>query len=117
MKPDLRYSSLVYDIVLFTYSLHVFSKQLWHDVKDFFVRMFDPNISPGAKDYYAVMLFFDLLCFLTIVFGVNSFGVSKYVTVLIVYRIRLFFNNLVPYDYVVGSLVSMHVYLCMCLLI
>ena len=54
-----------------------FSKQLWHDVKDFFVRMFDPNKSQGAKDYYAVMLFFDLLCFLTIVFGVNSFGVSK----------------------------------------
>ena len=39
--------------------------------------MFDPNKSQGAKDYYAVMLFFDLLCFLTIVFGVNSFGVSK----------------------------------------
>ena len=61
------------------YSSHVFSKQLWHDVKDFFVRMFDPDISQGAKDYYAVMLFFDLLCFLTI--GVNSFGVNEYMCI------------------------------------
>ena len=52
------------------------SKQLWHDTKDFFTRLFDPNISQGAKDYYAIMLFFDILCFLTIVAGVNSFGVS-----------------------------------------
>lgn len=45
-------------------------------MKDFFRRLFDPNISQGAKDYYAAMLFFDILCFLTIAAGVNSFGVS-----------------------------------------
>ena len=45
-------------------------------MKDFFTRLFDPNVSQGAKDYYAVMLFFDILCFLTIAAGINSFGVS-----------------------------------------
>ena len=56
--------------------MYVFSWQLWLDVKDFFRRLFDPNVSQGAKDYYAAMLFFDILCFLTIAAGVNSFGVS-----------------------------------------
>ena len=55
---------------------NICSWQLWHDVKEFFHRLFDPNISQGAKDYYAAMLFFDIICFLTIAAGANSFGVS-----------------------------------------
>ena len=54
----------------------VCSRQLWRDVKDFFTRLFDPDISQGAKDYYTAMFIFDILCFITIVAGVNSFGVS-----------------------------------------
>ena len=60
----------------YTFIWTVYSSQLWRDVKDFFCRLFDPNISQGAKDYYAAMLFFDILCFITIAAGVNSFGVS-----------------------------------------
>ena len=30
----------------------------------------------GGRDYYTIMLFFDLLVFVTIVFGASSFGVS-----------------------------------------
>jgi len=45
-------------------------------VKIFFKTLVDPDISLGAQDYYVVMLFFDLLCFITLVLGANSFGVS-----------------------------------------
>ena len=51
-------------------------KKIWYNVKRFFSRLLNPDISLGARDYYVPMLFFDILCFLTIVFGVASFGVS-----------------------------------------
>ena len=46
------------------------------DTKLFYFRLLSPNISRGATDYYVMMLFFDVLCMITIVFGVSSFGVS-----------------------------------------
>ena len=51
-------------------------KKIWYNVKRFFSRLLNPDISLGARDYYVPMLFFDILCFLTIIFGVASFGVS-----------------------------------------
>ena len=51
-------------------------KKIWYNVKRFFSRLLNPDITLGARDYYVPMLFFDILCFLTIVFGVASFGVS-----------------------------------------
>ena len=45
------------------------------DVKQFYSRLLNPDISQGAADYYVIMLFFDVLCLVTIVFGVSSFGV------------------------------------------
>jgi len=46
-------------------------------VKQYFKTLVNPDISLGAQDYYVVMLFFDLLCFITLVLGANSFGVSS----------------------------------------
>ena len=44
-------------------------------VKKFIARLLNPDVSLGAADYYALMLSFDILCFLTIIFGYSSFGV------------------------------------------
>ena len=45
--------------------------------KEFVVRLFDSDTTvQGAHDYYVIMLVFDILCFVTIVLGVSSFGVS-----------------------------------------
>ena len=52
------------------------SKQIWYDVKRFVSRLLSPDITLGAADYYVAMVFFDILCFLTIIFGFSSFGVS-----------------------------------------
>ena len=52
------------------------SSEVISDVKEFVKRLVDPNVSLGARDFYVPMLFFDILCFLTIAFGVSSFGVS-----------------------------------------
>ena len=52
------------------------SLAFWQSAKTFFRRLLSSELSQGARDYYTAMLFFDILCFLTIVFGVNSFGVS-----------------------------------------
>jgi hypothetical protein len=46
------------------------------DTKLFYFRLLSPNISRGATDYYVMMLVFDVLCMITIVFGVSSFGVG-----------------------------------------
>ena len=43
-------------------------------MKMFFKTLVDPNISLGAQDYYVVMLFFDLLCFITLVLGQTLSG-------------------------------------------
>ncbi len=66
-----------------TYSLHAptphaptSSVILWNSVVKFFRRLLSPDISQGSRDYYTTMVFLDILCFFTIVFGVNSFGVS-----------------------------------------
>ena len=45
-------------------------------MKRFYSRLLNPDISLGASDYYVIMLFFDVLCLITIVFGISSFGVS-----------------------------------------
>lgn len=45
-------------------------------MKRFYSRLLNPDISLGASDYYVIMLFFDVLCLITIVGGVSSFGVS-----------------------------------------
>ena len=47
-------------------------------LKLFFSRLLNPDISQGAHDYYVSMLFFDVLCLITIVLGVSSFGVSLF---------------------------------------
>ena len=49
------------------------------DFKAFFTHLISSDSSRGARggrDYYTIMLFFDLLVFVTIVFGASSFGVS-----------------------------------------
>ena len=61
---------------LCSFMVYSYSVALWYDFKRFFSRLLSPDISQGASDYYVVMLFFDTLCLLTIVFGVSSFGVS-----------------------------------------
>jgi hypothetical protein len=53
-----------------------FLARVKNDVKLFYGRLLSPDISQGAADYYVIMLFFDVLCFITIVFGVSSFGVG-----------------------------------------
>ncbi|KAL5459800.1 hypothetical protein EMCRGX_G033176 [Ephydatia muelleri] len=53
--------------------------QLLVDFKAFFTHLISSDSSRGARggrDYYTIMLFFDLLVFVTIVFGASSFGVS-----------------------------------------
>ena len=60
---------------------HTHSLAFWQSAKTFFCRLLSPELSQGTRDYYTAMLFFDILCFLTIVFGVNSFGVSVCVCV------------------------------------
>lgn len=59
-----------------SFMVYPYSVTLWYDFKRFFSRLLSPDVSQGASDYYVVMLFFDTLCLLTIVFGVSSFGVS-----------------------------------------
>ena len=59
------------------------SKQIWYDVKRFVSRLVNPEITLGAADYYVLMLLFDTLCLLTIIFGFSSFGVSSTSTSLI----------------------------------
>ena len=44
-------------------------------MKRFLSRLLNPEISQGGTDYYVMMLFFDILCFVTIVLGVSSFDV------------------------------------------
>ena len=46
-------------------------------------ELFDKNsgVSPVGKDYYTIMLCFDILTFITIVFGASSFGVSALLVV------------------------------------
>ena len=61
-------------------SLH-FRNRLKRDTKLFFSRLLNPDISHGAADYYVIMLFFDVLCFITIIFGISSFGVSCHLCV------------------------------------
>ena len=53
--------------------------ELWEDFKAFLShlnRSSNMRALRGGKDYYTIMLFFDLLVFITIVFGASSFGVS-----------------------------------------
>eukprot|EP00731_Ephydatia_muelleri_P035618 Em0141g9a len=53
--------------------------QLLVDFKAFFTHLISSDSSRGARggrDYYTIMLFFDLLVFVTIVFGASSFGIS-----------------------------------------
>ena len=38
----------------------------------------DSGVSAAGKDYYTIMLVFDVLAFMTIVFGASSFGVSAF---------------------------------------
>lgn len=47
------------------------------EVRLFYSRLLNPDISFGASDYYVVMMFFDVLCLITIICGVSSFGVSS----------------------------------------
>lgn len=58
-------------------------KQVWFYMKEFVSRLLNPDVSLGASDYYVPMLFFDILCLLTMVFGVSSFGVGYLVNTLI----------------------------------
>jgi hypothetical protein len=54
-----------------------FLNRLKSGLKLFFSRLLNPDISQGAHDYYVSMLFFDVLCLITIVLGVSSFGVGS----------------------------------------
>lgn len=56
---------------------------MWFYIKEFVSRLLNPDVSLGASDYYVPMLFFDILCLLTMVFGVSSFGVGYLVNTLI----------------------------------
>ena len=56
---------------------HYYSFRVKNGVKVFYSRLLNPDISQGASDYYVIMLIFDVLCLITIVFGVSSFGVSN----------------------------------------
>lgn len=56
-----------------------FRWQVWYDVKLFVRRLLNPEITLGNKDFYVIMVVFDALCFVTIVLGFASFGVSCYV--------------------------------------
>ena len=62
------------------------------DTKRFYSRLLSPEISQGAADYYVIMLFFDVLCFITIIFGISSFGVS------LITQCKLYF--IVRYKYI-----------------
>ena len=58
------------------FHLNFLRDRIKKDTKLFYFRLLSPNISRGATDYYVMMLVFDVLCMITIVFGVSSFGVS-----------------------------------------
>lgn len=53
-----------------------FSSDVFKAAKLFAKHLVDADFTLGTRDYYVTMLIFDILCFFTIIFGVNSFGVS-----------------------------------------
>lgn len=52
------------------------SKKFYKTVKQFFKQVIENISVAGRKDYYMGMLTYDVLCFLTIVFGYSYFSVS-----------------------------------------
>ncbi|KAL5467471.1 hypothetical protein EMCRGX_G031697 [Ephydatia muelleri] len=82
--------------------------QLWGDFMMFVAHLRSSGSSRsarGGRDYYTIMLFFDLLVFVTIVFGASSFGIST-AQGGVVQVISLVKSNTVPMGFVVFLLLQ-----------
>lgn len=55
---------------------YFYSSKVIDELKTFAKNLINSSVTLGTKDYYVLMIFFDFLCLVTIVIGVNSFGVS-----------------------------------------
>ena len=55
---------------------------VWDRLKVFCRRLLNPDISQGPRDLYIIMLFFDVLTFVTIILGYAQFGVSVCISLL-----------------------------------
>ncbi|KAL5467227.1 hypothetical protein EMCRGX_G031427 [Ephydatia muelleri] len=71
-------------VAILAHQTYLKNRGLWRDnpdtnsVRSALEELFDKNsgVSPVGKDYYTIMLCFDILTFITIVFGASSFGVG-----------------------------------------
>eukprot|EP00731_Ephydatia_muelleri_P026181 Em0018g281a len=105
------YSHVVWDfILLMAVFVHtaLLKGTAWGDFMMFVAHLRSSGSSRsarGGRDYYTIMLFFDLLVFVTIVFGASSFGIST-AQGCVVQVISLVKSNTVPMGFVVFLLLQ-----------